>query len=316
MRKIVLIAGIVVLSASAYAADTRLLNLVMPDAKVMAGVNVTTAKISPLGQYALARIAGSDAKGLDSFIAETGFDPRQDVTEILAASAGNQQQGLVLALGNFNVDKIAAAALKESASAVQQYGGATLITPDAKAAHSVAFIGASIAIAGDTASVKAAVDRSKDVNSINPTLAARVQALSTSQDAWSVAMASIAALVPGIGGTDLQGPSAQALQIVKDIQESSGGVKFGANVEITANAVTSDPKNATALADVIRMVASLASMAGAKDPNAAAASQLLQKLQVTTVDTAVNLALSVPEEQLEALLKPAASTSKAVRRAQ
>ena len=93
-----ILASALFLSASAFAADTQLLNLVMPDAQIMAGMNVTTAKISPCGQYVLSQFR-SDEKGFQELIAQTGFDPRQDVSEILAASTGNLKAdgGLVLA---------------------------------------------------------------------------------------------------------------------------------------------------------------------------------------------------------------------------
>jgi len=309
MRKTALFAGIVALSTSAFAADSQLLNLVMPEAKVIAGINVAAAKASPLGQYMLAHVASSD-RGLDSFIAQTGFDPRLDVTEILAASAGGGKQGLVLAKGTFNVGKISDAAAQQTGHAVQQYGGATLISSGSTTnQQAVAFISGSVAVAGDLASVKAAIDRSQATNSIDPALATRVQMLSTTKDAWSVALASISALIPQIGGTTLQGPSAGAFQLVKDIQESSGGLKFGANVEVTAQAVTSDPKNATALGDLVKMVASLSAMATAgKDPHAAQAAALLQQVQVTTNGNTVDLALTVPEAQVENLLTPAVNT--------
>ena len=46
-----------------------------------------------------------------------------------------------------------------------------------------------------------------------------------------------------------------------------------------------------------------------QNPQAGAAAQLLQALQVTVDGATVNLALSVPEPQLEALLKPAKAAS-------
>src|SRR5436305_1895312 len=146
-----LIPGALVLSASAFAADTQLLNLVMPDAQIMAGANVTTAKISPFGQYLLTQI-GTNDKGLQDFISKTGFDPRNDVTEILAASTGNPAapSGLILAKGNFDVSRLVAALPAEASQQVQQYAGATLISSsEPNTPHAVAFIGTSIAVAGD-----------------------------------------------------------------------------------------------------------------------------------------------------------------------
>ncbi|MES1258776.1 MAG: hypothetical protein ABUS51_10105 [Acidobacteriota bacterium] len=304
MRQIAIFAGVVGMCASAFAADTQLLNLVMPDAQVMAGVNVTTAKISPFGQYLLSQIGANDT-GLQDFIAKTGFDPRQDVTEILAASSGNPATpgGLVLGKGNFHVDQLVAAFAAEKNQQTQTYAGATLITgTDAKATHAVAFIGTSIAVAGDVASVKAALDRASGVNSISPALAVRVQALSTTQDAWSVSLASVASLIPG-AVVPPAGPATQTLQLVKNIQSSSGGVKFGANIEMTGQALADTPQNAAALADIVRMVAGLVSMSAAQNPQAAGAAQLLQNLKVSTDGNAVNLSASIPEAQVEALIQ-------------
>lgn len=307
-------AGVFALSASAFAADTQLLNLVMPDAQAMAGINVTTAKISPFGTYLLAQLSAND-QGLQDFVAMTGFDPRQDVTEILAASAGNPSApgGLVLARGNFNVDKLLAAIGVEKKLQVSTYAGATLITgTDAKDLHAFAFIGSSIAVAGDMASVKAALDRSTGVNSINPALATRVQALSTTEDAWSVSLASLASMLPGglnpsgaAGNTT--GNPGPALQFVRNIQSSSGGVKFGATIDVTGQAVTDTPQNATALADLVRMISSLVSMSAAQNPQAGQAVQILQSLKVSADGSAVNLSLSIPEAQVESLVRLASS---------
>lgn len=358
MRKIALFLAGLLVSTSAFAADSQLLNLVMPDAKVIGGVNVTAAKISPMGQYVLTQITAQGGEDLNEFITETGFDPRQDVTEILVASAGNQQQGLVLARGTFDVAKISAMLSKDAKQQTQQYGGASLIVfaVNDKPSHAVAFLGDSIAIAGDVSSVKAAIDRSTGANSINPALATRVQQLSTTQDAWTVTLSSLSSLMPGLGiwggtgnpapgntagstagrepahrdpsnrqatpgsgprgrdphgdspsasGRIEAGPGAATFQLVKDIQESSGGVKFGANIEITAQVVTSDPKNATALGDMIRMLAGLAMLV--KGPEATSMAGLLQTLQVTATGTTVNIGLSIPEAQAESLLKPPAA---------
>ncbi len=297
--------------ASALAADQQLMNLVMPDAQVMAGVNVTTAKISPFGQFILAQISAND-KGLQEFIAKTGFDPRQDVTEILAASAGNAASpgGLFLAKGTYNVTEIVAAIPAAGHQVVQTYDGDTLIT-DAKSTHGLAFIGDTIAVAGDLASVKAALDRSGGVNSVSPALAAQVQTLSTTEDAWSVSLESLASLLPGnvAEGTGLP---AQGLQFARNILSSSGGVKFGANVQVNATAVADTAQDASALADLIRMLASLASTSSSGH------AQLLQSLQVSTDGTSVNIAVAVPEAQIESLITtastPKPTTAKKFRR--
>src|SRR5215469_11437196 len=91
------------------AVDSQLLSLMMPDAKVLAGVNVAQAKSSPFGQYVLSQISANDP-GLQELITLTGFDPRQDLTEVLVASNGaaGSHTGLAAAKGNFKVETIVA----------------------------------------------------------------------------------------------------------------------------------------------------------------------------------------------------------------
>src|SRR5438067_12483164 len=93
----------------ARAADPQLLKLVMPDAKVLAGVNVDQAKTSPFGQYVLSQMQSQDAH-LKELTTLTGFDPTRDVHEVLVASSGdpNQQTGLAVARGNFDPARILA----------------------------------------------------------------------------------------------------------------------------------------------------------------------------------------------------------------
>lgn len=301
------LAVLLLTGASAFAVDTQLLNLVMPDAQVMAGVNVVNAEISPFGQFILAKVTATDQTGLQEFIKHAGFDPTKDVSEILAASAGNASapSGLLLVKGTFDLSTLLASLQKETGVTVAPYGPATLITGgnDTKVPHAVAFLNGTIAIAGDVASVKAAVDRSSSTNSIPPALAAQVQTLSMNYDAWSVSNASLSALIPG--GAIATGTS-QPLQLVKNIQSANSGVKFGANVQFAAQAVADTPANATSLADVVKMLAGLAAMSTAGQNNEGAAiAALLQSVQVTTDGTAVNIAATVPETQLEAVLNAA-----------
>jgi len=301
-------------ATTAFGADPRLLNLVMPDATTLAGANVTNAEITPFGQYVLTELTTSANVELQTFVTATGFDPRRDVSEILAASSGNaaSPSGLVLAMGNFNVSQITAAiTAKAPAQTVQTYGGATLITGgNAKASFSLAFLGTNIAIVGDTASVKAAIDRSASANSINTALAVQVQALSTTEDAWVVTDSPLTSLIPGLGatptapatGVTIPAPVSPFGQMFSSIQGSSGGIKFGTTVQITGQVTTTDAASAISLANVLQALVSIASMAGGQDPQIATMAQILQGMKVTANGPAINVALSIPETQVETIL--------------
>ena len=75
-----------ILSASAvFAADSTLLNLVMPEARMVAGMDVERARDSFLGRKLMEQLdtkAGDFAK----FVAMTGFDPRRDLREVIIAT--------------------------------------------------------------------------------------------------------------------------------------------------------------------------------------------------------------------------------------
>ncbi len=107
MRTNTLLAGITLTAlfsaTTVFGADPRLLNLVMPGVTTLAGANVTNAEITPFGQYVLTQLTSSVNQELQTFVTATGFDPRHDISEILAASSSNvaNPSGLVLAIGNF-----------------------------------------------------------------------------------------------------------------------------------------------------------------------------------------------------------------------
>src|SRR5690242_5153643 len=105
MKPPILITAMLVVTGAGMlpAADSGLLNLVMPDAKVLAGVNVDQVKTTPFGLYVLSQIQAQTPQHLQQVTALTGFDPTRDLHELLIASNGvpGGHSGLVLARGNF-----------------------------------------------------------------------------------------------------------------------------------------------------------------------------------------------------------------------
>jgi hypothetical protein len=111
----------------------------------------------------------------------------------------------------------------------------------------------------------------------------------------------------------------QVLPLLKNVLSFNGGVKFGETVQFTGEAVSTDPNNAAALDAVIKLgVVFLSSNASnsTAQPRLAGLVQMLQGLQVTTNGSAVDVSLTVPETQIEALLNtpPAARDRTAPRK--
>jgi hypothetical protein len=293
MRTVAVLATIVI-ATGLQAADPVLLNLVMPDAKVVAGINVQKAKTSPFGQFLLTQMP--EGEGLKEFATETGFDPRQDLNEVLMASNTDQKKGLALARGTFNISQMTAAALKDGKHSVETYKGAQLILPaGTDHGHAIAFLSASIAMAGDLANVKAAIDRSASSNAIDSTLAAKISGYSAA-DAWSVSIVPVASLHANEAGDN--NPISSAL---KTIQQASGSVIFSSPILISAEALALTDQDATSLSDVLKFVVGL--VMGNAD--GAPFADLLKGLNVTTDHSTIKVQLSIPEDQLEQLMKSA-----------
>jgi len=298
---------IAVFSGTLGAADPSLLSLVMPDATLLADVNVAQAKASPFGQYVLTTLLQEQAQKFQQFATLTGFDPRQDVSELLLASnsAAGNKTGLILALGTFDAAKITAAA-QVAGAGIETYSGVAIIE-DPQKQNGLVFLSSTLAVAGDLASVKAAIDRRAGGPTIPAALAAQVSQLSSAEDAWIISTVAPSTLRPpaavaGAAGVNLQ-------NAVQNIQSASGGVKFGSVVVVTAQAQSDTPQDAASLGAVLQLLASMAQLSAAQHPEAAA---VAQSLAVTTQGSTVKITLSVPEDQIQQLVKPKAAARKVV----
>ena len=164
------------------AVDPALLSLVMPDAKIVAGVQVQQAQASALGQYLMSQIPAS--ADFDKMVAATGFDPRRDLREIVAASPGTKDLGIVVGRGVFQPQRISGMAAL-SGGTVSNYKGQELIAGKGSMG-SIAFLDASTVVLGDTASLKAAIDRRLTGGQPSADLRQRAIEASTRNDAWVV----------------------------------------------------------------------------------------------------------------------------------
>ena len=187
------LAVILALPLGAFAADPALLQMVMPDSQVLAGLQVTQAKNSLFGQYVLSHLSVNDSK-LQEFTAQTGFDPTQDVSEIVIASnftqSASAKHWLVLADGTFKVSKITSAA-QANGAVPSTYQGVNLVTHSASAgsqATAFAFLGTTTALAGDISSVKAAIDRKQSNAPADSTVLGKAQQVSANNDFWFVTL--------------------------------------------------------------------------------------------------------------------------------
>ena len=303
------LAVLLALPLGAFAADPALLQMVMPDSQVVAGLQVTQAKSSLFGQYVLSHLSVNDNK-LEQFTAQTGFDPRQDVSEIVIASnwkpntPGNEW--LVLADGTFNIAKITAAA-EANGCVPSVYQGITLLTHAASSSSQVvsaiAFLNATTALSGDVTSVKAAIDRKQSNAPTDSNVFTKAQQASANNDFWFVTLVPLSNFSSAIPDSNLSG--AMQGNLFAAINQTSGGIRFGDTVTISAEAVTRSAKDAQALVDVVKFFAGLVQLNKQNDPAAGQVATLLDTLQATATGNTTTISLAIPEQQLEQLLNSA-----------
>ncbi len=154
----ILLAGVLSVAAmqSAERIDNVLKQLVPRDAVSLFGAQMDQVKATPLYQKL---VAGQKLTQLDEFAAETNFDPRRDVRELLIASNLAKKSGVLLARGNFRVSLDAIAKNKDMRRTT--YKGYVLWTNPAQEAG-FCILDSTLAIAGPVASMRAALDRYRD----------------------------------------------------------------------------------------------------------------------------------------------------------
>jgi hypothetical protein len=127
--------------------DNVLAQLVPADTEALFGARMEQLKSAPLytkliGQQKLPQ--------LDSFASETGFDPRRDVRDLIVASSGRPNSGVLLARGTFHIAEV------KTFKKVLYRGYVLSLTPKEDAGFCI--LDQTLAIAGPTASMKAALD--------------------------------------------------------------------------------------------------------------------------------------------------------------
>ncbi len=277
-------------SATAGAAvDPNLLGLVMPNAKVLYGVQVQQTLASPFGQFAISHLPQNDA--MTHFEAATGFDLQRDLREILVAGSttGNLNDGsdaLVLASGVFAPDKVLALAGVIGAK-VSDYRGIAMITPPKQQdARVFAFLDASTIAIGSEPAVRGVIDRRSAQAVFSGPLFQKALDASATHDAWFATVTPLTDLIPA-GSTGGFDPTT----LLQSVIESWVGVHFDDNgLTLSAEALTHSATEAQGLAGMLKLVSGMV-----KGTPAAA----LQNAQVSASGPVMRVILTVPEQDLE-----------------
>lgn len=307
MRRFFTVASIfLALTLSSFAADAGLVQLLPANPRVVAGMNVGQSISSPFGRYLLDQMKNDEAD-FRKFVDMTGFDPRRDLREVIVANypgangETRKERTLIVARGNFDPARLRQLALADGARVLQHLGVDLLAGKNGS--EYVGFLDGSTAVAGDELSVRDAVARAKNTSTAG--LAAdsrrRIDEMSTKYDAWMFTTTPIASIVGNI--PDPKANSAVRGDMLRSILSASGGIKLGNTIQIDAQAEARSEKDATALHDVLKFISGMVQLSREENNRNEVAASLFDNLQVSAKGSQVSFSLSIPEEQLEKMVK-------------
>ena len=279
--------------------DPGLLGLVMPDVQALTGVQADAVRSSPFGQYIISQVQIDS--GLSQIMTSTGFDPRRDLNELVAAHS-TAQSGLVIGRGVFQPARISSTAVQNGAVSTTYRGIAILTGKGNNQNGAAAFLDSATVLLGDVTSVKAAIDRRLAGTTYSGPLAQKAMEVSAVNDIWFIAAQSPATFFAGSAPNPGMNNLANAFQ---SIQQTSGGVKFassGATVGLTL--VARSPQDAQSLVDVGKFFANLVQMNRNQNPGAATAATLADAATFVASGSVATVTVALPEQQLEQLLMP------------
>ena len=247
----------------AAAVDASIYRLLPADSVAVFGVDLGAAKASPFYERLT---AGVPVDGLEDWIAETGFDPRQDLDGVVGAFylAGDDTEGVIVARGRFDTI-LRSPRLDETMESSGSHRGVTIYQrrmSDGEVrgdSNSLAFLTDNLAVFGERDRVVNAVERHAAGGpslADNAELSGRATDAQSSGQFWMVASDSGKMLQSVPSGGDQR--QARILEIFATMSRMSLTADVVHGFELSFSGSCDTPENARTLAEAARGMLALA----------------------------------------------------------
>lgn len=275
--------------ATASEAAAELWTFMLPDAKVIAGVDWQRAKASAAGQMISKRLLNTpDAK---SKAATAGLDFVEGIERILlsapAAAPGQPGSGQMLLALSGRFDR---AKLKRSmppGTAIERFQGIDLfVPPSTKRDEMVAgLVSDKLLLLGDRASISEALESRSGISSAS--LLERARQMEARHEIWLIADS-----LPELPA----GSTPYSMQAVQDIRGADIGISLRSGMDLSANLTFGDAEKAQGMAMFAQM---LSTMPAGSAPGTHEMAAMVRNLSVKAEGAEVKATLSLSAAQLE-----------------
>jgi len=279
----------------AAAADPAMLELIMPDARVIMEINLDRIAASPIGQA-----MSPQMKAELTSLRPTWQDPlpgpgnldwgrfAQEVVFAGGAPAGPGKPSPSLVIVRGLLDPAWIESLNAFRGAKSNYLGVPMLASDSGSAV-VAFLDGSIAVIGQPADVKAAIRRRGQNVPPSPALAEGLARYEGQYDAWMVSDGTLAAPAA-------KAPAVAWLKGLDRVVSFTGGVRLSPDFEVSAEMTMRNEKDVAGMADSLRWFAGVV-----QTQEGSALS--LEDMNFQVDGKRLSLSLQVPEQQIRAALQ-------------
>ena len=278
----------------AAAADPAMLELIMPDARVVMEINLDRIASSPIGQamseQMKAQLASFRPTWQDPQTGLGGLDWSHYAQEVVFAGGapagpGKPSPSLVIVRGL--LDPAWMESLNAFRGAKSNYLGVPILS-SGNGTSVVAFLDGSIAVIGQPADVKAAIRRRGQNTPPSPVLAEGLARFEGQYDAWMISAGSLAA--------PAKSPAGASLKWLERLDSFTGGVRLIPDVELSLEMTMRNEKDVADMADGLRWFAGVV-----RTQEKTALS--LEDLNFKVDGKRLSLSLQVPEQQIRAALQ-------------
>jgi hypothetical protein len=258
------------------AAGDDALDFLPGNTKVVFGI-----RVSAIMQSAAFKDTGTGAQKLgeewSKLVAVTGFDPLHDIDEILVGSPADNEKasGIVVLRGRFNPERMSAGAAR--------YHGVAIMRDSRIGDSLLALLDATTVVAGDAATVHAAIDRRGQDAGLDAALVERVQSLRERFDLWGTGERP-EGFVPPTGKNEG----------LDSMDRFEVGVRMTKGFELSAEMHARSMKDAEKLAASMEAAKAMMAMSG-RDLSGT-------KIDVQVKEGTVKVSLAISEDELKKML--------------